>query len=83
MLLQYLPVNIGVHASINTHKGTDARCTEISSYSDRSTTVLDGGHLVFGVESGTHRTSNPPFLIISKHIKLGFVAPKNFRLLRA
>ena len=82
VLLQYLLVNISVHTSINTHKGTDAKCTAISPYSSRSTTVLDGGHLVFWVESGTHQTSNPPFLTTSKHIKLGFVASKNFRPLR-
>ena len=83
MLLQYLLVHISVHVFIDTHKGTDARYTETSPYSSRSTTVLDNGHLVFWVESGTHQTSNPPFLTISKHIKLGFVAPKNFRPLRA
>ena len=83
VLLQYLLVHISAHVFINTHKGTDGRCTETSPYSSRSTTVLDSGHLVFWVESGTHRTSNPPFLTISKHIKLGFVAPKNFRPLHA
>ena len=83
VLLQYLLVHISAHVFINTHKGTDGRCTETSPYSSRSTTVLDSGHLVFWVESGTYRTSNPPFLTISKHIKLGFVASKNFRPLRA